>query len=255
MSSSRSPESAGVGPVQPGDLVVLHVGVVVAALGAPAFVARDQHRGARREQQRADQVAGLAQPQRVHVIRRGIAFGAAVVGAVVVGAVAVLLAVVVVVLAVVGDEVAHGEAVVRRHEVDRRDRQPSVVAVEVGRAGQPERQVAYPAVAEGPERAHRVAVLAVPLRPQRRELTDLVAAVADVPGLGDQLRLADHRVLVDDVEERGQLVDACSDRASAEARSKRNPSTCISVIQYRSESVISCSGNGRRGSKVFPQPV
>ena len=58
-----------------------------------------------------------------------------------------------------------------------------------------------------PEVAHGVAVLAVPLRPQRREAADLVAALADVPRLGDQLDLADHRVLVDQVEERGQPVD------------------------------------------------
>src|SRR3712207_7967224 len=39
----------------------------------------------------------------------------------------------------------------------------------------------------------RVAVLAVPLGPQGREVADLVAAVADVPGLGDELDLADDR--------------------------------------------------------------
>ena len=58
-----------------------------------------------------------------------------------------------------------------------------------------------------PEVADRVAVLAVPLRPQRREVADLVAALADVPRLGDELDLADDRVLLDEVEERRQPVD------------------------------------------------
>ena len=58
-----------------------------------------------------------------------------------------------------------------------------------------------------PEVAHRVAVAAVPLRPQRREVADLVAALADVPRLGDELHLADDRVLLDEVEERRQPVD------------------------------------------------
>src|SRR3712207_7286656 len=40
-----------------------------------------------------------------------------------------------------------------------------------------------------PEVADGVAVLAVPLRPQCREVPDLVAALADVPRLGDQLHL------------------------------------------------------------------
>ena len=53
----------------------------------------------------------------------------------------------------------------------------------------------------------RVAVLAVPLRPQGGEVADLVAALADVPRLGDELHLADDRVLLDQVEERGEPVD------------------------------------------------
>ncbi len=38
-----------------------------------------------------------------------------------------------------------------------------------------------------------------------------------------------HRVLVDEVEERRELVDLVDWRARVAARSKRNPSTCISV--------------------------
>jgi hypothetical protein len=57
-----------------------------------------------------------------------------------------------------------------------------------------------PAVA-APEAAHRVAVLAVPLGPADREVAHLVAALAEIPRLGDELHLRDHRVLVDHVEE------------------------------------------------------
>ena len=86
------------------------------------------------------------------------------------------------------------------------ERAPAVVGVEVGRAGEPEAEVAHADPLAGPERPDRVPVLAVPLRPQWRELADLVAALADVPGLGDELDPGDHRVLVHHVEERGQLV-------------------------------------------------
>ena len=51
-------------PVQPGRLVVLAVGVVVAALGAAALVAGGDHRDARRQQQRGQQVRGLLAAQR-----------------------------------------------------------------------------------------------------------------------------------------------------------------------------------------------
>ncbi len=48
---------------------------------------------------------------------------------------------------------------------------------------------------------------------------------------------------------------SCSSRASALARSKRNPSTCISVTQYRSESMMSWSTRGLIMFRVFPHPV
>ncbi len=77
------------------------------------------------------------------------------------------------------------------------------------RSAEPDSRAANsPRVGEAaPEVAHRVAVDAVPLRPQDREVADLVAAGADVPGLGDQLDLREDRVLVDYVEERRQPVD------------------------------------------------
>ncbi len=44
-------------------------------------------------------------------------------------------------------------------------------------------------------------------------------------------------------------------RASVAARSKRKPSTCISVTQYRSESMISCSVCGWLTLRLLPVPV
>ena len=77
------------------------------------------------------------------------------------------------------------------------------------RSAEPEsRSANWPTLAErAPEVAHGVAVDAVPLRPQDREVAHLVAAGADVPRLGDELDLGEDRVLVDRVEERRQAVD------------------------------------------------
>ncbi len=121
-------------------------------------------------------------------------------------AVLAVLPVGVVVLLVVADQVPQREAVVGHHEVDRGRRPPVGVRVEVGRAGDPGRELTEGSGLPAPVVAHRIAVLAVPLAPQRREVADLVAAVPEVPGLRDQLDLGDHRVLLDDVEERRQLV-------------------------------------------------
>ena len=72
--------------------------------------------------------------------------------------------------------------------------------------GQPGGELRQGGRLAAPVVAHRVPVLAVPFCPQRREVADLVAALADVPRLGDQLHLGHHRVLLDEVEERGQPV-------------------------------------------------
>jgi hypothetical protein len=172
---------------------------------APELVAAEQHRHALREKQRGQEVALLAFAQREDLRIVGRPLDAAVPAAVVVGAVAAVLAVGLVVLLVVGDEVAQREAVVRGDEVDRGERPAAVGLVEVARSGEARGELGDARIA-APEVAHRVAVLAVPLRPQHREVADLVAAGPDVPGLGDQLDLREHGILEDHVEERRQAI-------------------------------------------------
>ncbi len=192
-------------PVHPADLGVLGVGVVVAALGAAHLVAVRQHRHALAEQQGGQEVALLAGPvgQDLRVVGR--ALDAVVPGPVVALAVVVVLAVGLVVLLVVRHEVAQREAVVGDDEVDAGERATTGLLVEVRGAGDPGGELAQRRLA-APEVAHRVPVGAVPLGPLRREAADLVAAGADVPGLGDQLDLADHRVLLHELEEGRQPV-------------------------------------------------
>src|SRR3712207_7557070 len=84
---------------------------------------------------------------------------------------------------VLGDQVVEREPVVRGDEVDARHRAPAGVLVEVGRAGEPAGELADGGGLAAPEVADGVAVLAVPLGPQGREVADLVAALADVPRL------------------------------------------------------------------------
>ncbi len=107
----------GVFPVQPGDWVILAVGVVVARLRPPQFVPALKHRHAlcesQRRQHRALQTDTLAQDDRIVTF----AFFAAVAGKVVTVSVAVILAVEFVVLVAVAHEIAQGEAVVRGNEV------------------------------------------------------------------------------------------------------------------------------------------
>src|SRR4051812_2459788 len=109
---------AGAVPVDPRDLVVLAVGVVVAVLSATELIAVQQHRNALREEQGGEEVALLLLAQRNDVGVVGVAFGAVVPGAVVALAVVVAFAIGLVVLLIVGHQVVQGEPIVRGDEVD-----------------------------------------------------------------------------------------------------------------------------------------
>ena len=137
----------------------------------------------------------------------GGAFDAAVPTDVVVGAVAIVFAVGFVVFVVVADQVGQREAVVAGDEIDAGVRPPAAPFVQIARAAEARGEFRRHAAVPFPEMADAIAILAVPLRPQRRKVAHLVAPFAQIPGLGDQLYLRDDRVLVDDVEEGPQLVD------------------------------------------------
>ena len=110
-------------------------------------------------------------------------------------------------LRVVGHQVAQGEAVVSGHEVHRGVRRAAVVGVHVGGAGEPRGHLADSLGAGPPEVAHGVAVAVVPLDPRRGERPDEVAVHAGVPRLGDELDVAQHRVLADRRHEGAVHVD------------------------------------------------
>ena len=173
-------------PVQPGELVVLAVGVVVALLGAADLVAGEQHRHALRDEQRGEEVALLPLAQRVDLRVVGLALDAAVPGVVVVGAVPVVLAVRLVVLLVVGDQVVQGEAVVGGDEVDAGVRLAARELEQVRGAGEPVADLRGQAVVALP--VLRMVSRYLPFHSdQSPGSRQLVAASAHVPRLGDEL--------------------------------------------------------------------
>ncbi len=189
-------------PVEPAELVVLAVGVVVPVLAAQHLVAHGQHRHADGEQGQRQEVLRLAAAQLDDGGIVGRALGAAIPAEVVVAPVAVVLAVRLVVLAVVADQVGEGEPVVAGDEVDRLLRLAIGVRVQVRAADQP--------LAHGPDAAgiaaheptHVIPEAAVPLHPAvAHERADLVQP-GGVPRLGDQLRPGQHRVAVDVPQDR-----------------------------------------------------
>src|SRR5690606_25083395 len=104
-------------------------------------------------------------------------------------AVAVAFAVGLVVLIGVAHEISQREAVMRGDEVDARVGPPAALLVEIAAAGETRGQLRYDVVVAAPEAADGVAVLAVPFRPFRRKVADLIPAFAEVPRLGNELDL------------------------------------------------------------------
>ena len=185
------------GPVEPVGLVVLAIGVVVAALRAADLVAHQDHRHAQRQQRDGQEVLHLAVAQLLDRRVVGRPFDAAVPTAVVVGAVAVVLAVGLVVLLVVGNEIVEREAVVAGHEVDALLGLALLVAVDLGAADHPVGHAPQRARLAAEEIADVVAEPAVPFLPGvADEAADLVQP-GRVPRLGDQLGARQRRVRLD----------------------------------------------------------
>ena len=193
-------------PVRPGKLVVLTVGVVVAHLRASHLVAAADHRNTLADEQCGEQVAHLALTQLTDIANGRRPFHAAIPRTIVAFAVAVAFAVGLVVLVVVTHQVVHGEAVVRGDEIHRSDGAAPVDLIQVGAAHQTRGELGQGRRLRAPEIAHGVAIPPVPFRPAGREAAHLIPAGTKVPRLGDELDAADHRILLDDIEEGGELV-------------------------------------------------
>ena len=119
-------------PVDPADLVVLGVDVVVPLLGAADLVAVRQHRHPLREEQGGHQIALglLARGEDLGVFGRSL--HAVVPRQVVIVTVPVVLAVGLVVLLVVADQIVQGKPVVGGDEVDAGVGPAAVSLVEIG---------------------------------------------------------------------------------------------------------------------------
>jgi hypothetical protein len=184
-----------------------------------------------REQQRGEEIAHLPVAQGVDFRVVGRAFDAVVPRQVVVAAVLIVFVVGFVVLVVVRHQIVEGEAVVGGDEIDleygRRPRWLNMSPEAVMRLAKSAR-LAFVAFPEG---AHGVAELVVPFHPARREVADLIAAGATVPRFGDHFHLAQHRVLTAGHEEAVTLVETIVIAPRMVAKSKRKPSTCISLAQ------------------------
>src|SRR5437867_412994 len=106
-----------VPPIEPADLVVLTISVVVAVLRSSPLVATQKHRHALRKKKCGQEIPTLPFAQSVDLRVVGWPFDAAVPGKIIIVAVVVAVAVRRIVLLVAADEVVQGETIVRGHEI------------------------------------------------------------------------------------------------------------------------------------------
>ena len=124
-------------PIEPAQLAVLAVCVVIAVLGSPDLVAAEEHGHALGEEQGREHVPFHAVPGTLdpHLVRGSL--DAPVRAVVCVRAVVVLLGVGLIVPLLVADQVGEREAVVAGYEVDAGIGTPAAWRVDVARAGEP----------------------------------------------------------------------------------------------------------------------
>ena len=114
--------------------------------------------------------------------------------------IAVVFTVGFVVFFVVADQIAQSEAVVCSNEVDAGRRSAAAVVENIGRPGQAFGKCAQITAFPRPKRAHIITETAVPFGKRLREIAQVIAALADVPGFDNQLQTSQYRVLIQNLE-------------------------------------------------------
>jgi hypothetical protein len=108
---------------------------------------------------------------------------------------------------VVRHEIAKREAVVCGDEVDAGTRPSPIVLIEIGTAREAGSEFAERRLLAAPVVTCDVSVLSVPLGPEHRKVSDLIAAGPKIPWLGNQLHAVENGILMNDVEECRQPID------------------------------------------------
>src|SRR5262245_25443369 len=168
-------------PVEPTDLVVLTISVIVAVLCPTALISAAEHRHTLGKKQSRKKIPALpiAQGADLRIVARS--FHAAVPRLIIVVAVAVTVAVQLVMFFIVTNKISQRKSVMRYDEVDTGTRPPAVVFIEIRTSGEAVRHLAHAAFVAFPKTAHRIAIFPVPFRPEHGKVADLITALAHIP--------------------------------------------------------------------------
>ena len=161
----KGPLLVGDIPIQPGEFIVLTIGIVIALLRMADVVSGQNHRHTGGQEQGGDKVSFLLRTQRVdrRIIRRS--FGPAIPAIIVVGAILIVFPIRFVIFVVVAHEIVERKSVVTGDEVDTGVRLPSLALVEVATAAQTSGELGEESSIAFPKPADVIPVDTVPLTP------------------------------------------------------------------------------------------
>ena len=161
----------------------------------------------------------------------GRTFNPAVPTLIIIRPIPVLFAVGFVVLVIVTDKITEREPIMRGQEIQTRARAPAVVRIKITASSQSRCQFADRAAVPFPKTPDTIAIFPIPLRPEHGKIANLITLGPNIPRFGNQFHFRQDGVLLYKLKNALNRSTSHSSRASALARSKRNPSTCISVAQ------------------------
>ncbi len=119
----------------------------------------------------------------------------------------VVFEILLVVLVFVAYEIFERKPVVSRYKINGCEGTATRPFVEIAGPSDPCCNFAVESLIAPPVAAHRIAVAPVPLGPLPRKSSYLIAPRSHIPRLGNKLHLTDDRILLNDLEERGQHVN------------------------------------------------
>ena len=108
-----------VSPVQPGNLVILTVGIVIAKLGIQEFIPRNEHGRSTAAHQASKGILCKLVRELQHIFIFGIALYATVPASVVIGPVRIVPAVILIMLLIIGIEITKGKTVMAGDKINR----------------------------------------------------------------------------------------------------------------------------------------
>src|SRR5260370_31092084 len=172
-------------PIEPANLVILAISIVVSLLRPPDLISAQEHRNASREEQNRRKILDLQLAQRLNVGIVRCSLDATIPAQIIVDAIPVILAVGLVVLVIVGNQVIQGEAIVTGDEIDAIDRHAPLILVEIRAARDPRGHSADQPRVAFDKATDIVAEAPVPFRPAfPGKVPDLVKATG-IPRLGN----------------------------------------------------------------------